>query len=128
MQHLDDGVIHALLDGELAAAEADALREHVQYCPACAERLADETLIQSEAERMIAELDAPAPAVAAPSAPPMPPPGVPGEPPPGVAPEGPMASGPPVVLMPERDVERRRIPGLVGGAATPLLPAGPGAV
>ena len=41
MQHLDDGTIHALLDGELTAEEAEALDQHVRYCAACADRLAE---------------------------------------------------------------------------------------
>ena len=125
MQHLDDGIIHALLDGELSAAEAEALREHVQYCQACAERVAEEKLIQSEAERMIAELDAPGPAAADAAAPPMPAGDLP-EPLLGVSPEGPMASGPPVVLMPERDFERSRLPRILGWAATLVVAAGAG--
>ena len=121
MQHLDDGTIHALLDGELSTEEAEALGEHVRYCAACADRLAEERLIQSEAERMIAELDAPAPAAAeAPIAP--------GnealEPP--LAPEQPRYSGPPVVLIPEREYERSRIPRLLGWAATLIVAAGAG--
>lgn len=123
MQHLDDGTIHALLDGELTAEEAEALSEHVRYCAACADRLAEERLIQSEAERMIAELDGPAPAPAAADAP-MDPGNAPLEPP--LAPEQPKYSGPPVVLMPERDYERSRIPRLLGWAATLIVAAGAG--
>ena len=123
MQHLDDGTIHALLDGELTAEEAEALSEHVRYCAACADRLAEERLIQSEAERMIAELDGPAPAPAIADAP-MDPGNEPLEPP--LAPEQPKYSGPPVVLMPERDYERSRIPRLLGWAATLIVAAGAG--
>jgi anti-sigma factor RsiW len=121
MQHLDDGTIHALLDGELTAEEAEALSEHVRYCAACADRLAEERLIQSEAERMIAELDAPAPAAAEA---PMPPGNEALEPP--LAPEQPKYSGPPVVLIPEREYQRSRIPRLLGWAATLIVAAGAG--
>lgn len=121
MQHLDDGTIHALLDGELTTEAAEALSEHVRYCAACADRLAEERLIQSEAERMIAELDAPAPAAAEAPAPlgneALEPP---------LAPEQPKYSGPPVVLIPERDYERSRIPRLLGWAATLIVAAGAG--
>ena len=123
MQHLDDGTIHALLDGELSTEEAEALSEHVRYCAACADRLAEERLIQSEAERMIAELDAPAPAAAAADGP-----VAAGnealEPP--LAPDQPQYSGPPVVLIPERDYQRSRIPRLLGWAATLIVAAGAG--
>lgn len=122
MQHLDDGIIHALLDGELSDADAEALNEHVRYCAVCADRLAEERLIQSEAERMIAELDAPDPAQEVAAAPP---PEM-AEPPLPVIPEQPMASGPPVVLMPERDYERSRLPRILGWAATLVVAAGAG--
>ncbi len=120
-QHLDDGTIHALLDGELTTDQAEALHEHVQFCPACADRLTEERLIQSEAERMIAELDAPvsAPARAVP-------PFEEAMAPEPILPEQPMASGPPVVLMPERDFERSRIPKMLGWAATLVVAAGAG--
>lgn len=121
MQHLDDGTIHALLDGELTTEQAEALSEHVRYCAACADRLAEERLIQSEAERMIAELDAPAPPAAEAPVPP----GNQGLEPP-LAPEQPTYSGPPVVLIPERDYERSRIPRLLGWAATLIVAAGAG--
>ena len=126
MQHLDDGTIHALLDGELSTEAAEALAEHVRYCAACADRLAEERLIQTEAERMIAELDAPAAAAAAAPA---------GDGPiaagneafePPMAPDQPQYSGPPVVLIPERDYERGRIPRLLGWAATLIVAAGAG--
>ena len=123
MQHLDDGTIHALLDGELTAEEAEALDQHVRYCAACADRLAEERLIQSEAERMIAELDAPAPAPTI-ADPPMVPGNEPLDPP--LAPDQPKYSGPPVVLIPERDYERSRIPRLLGWAATLIVAAGAG--
>jgi hypothetical protein len=121
MQHLDDGVIHALLDGELTDSESDAIRDHVQLCPVCADRLAEERLIQAEAERMIAELDTPER------------PAEPALPPRtdesfslGIAPDQPRSSGPPVVLMPQRDFQRSRLPRVFGWAATLLVAAGAG--
>ncbi len=126
MQHLDDGIIHALLDGELSAEEAEALSEHVRYCAACADRLAEERLIQSEAERMIAELDGPAPAAAGPAAPPQEFEPAPLEPQPALAPEQPKSSGPPVVLIPDREFQRSRVPRVLGWAATLVVAAGAG--
>ena len=124
MQHLDDGIIHALLDGELSTEEAEALSEHVRYCGTCADRLAEERLIQSEAERMIAELDAPAPAAAGT---PLPPEALEPEPlEPPMAPEQPKSSGPPVVLMPDREFQRSRMPRVLGWAATLVVAAGAG--
>lgn len=126
MQHLDDGIIHALLDGELSTEEAEALSEHVRYCAACADRLAEERLIQSEAERMIAELDGPAPAAAGPAAPPQEFEPAPLEPQLALAPEQPKSSGPPVVLIPGREFQRSRVPRVLGWAATLVVAAGAG--
>ena len=41
MQHLDEGTIHAWLDGALAPNEAHAAEAHVQTCVACAQSLAE---------------------------------------------------------------------------------------
>lgn len=119
-EHLDDGIIHALLDGELSGDELAAARAHVLACEACSARVAEERLLAGEAERLIAELDEPATAPGGAGAVP---------PPPG----SPTVKGPPVVLIPADGEElnsrwqRRRGPGRgIGIAATIAVAAGAG--
>lgn len=119
-EHLDDGIIHALLDGELSGDELAAARAHVLACEACSARVAEERLLAGEAERLIAELDEPSAAPGGAAAVP---------PPPG----SPTVKGPPVVLIPAdgEDLnsrwQRRRGPGRgIGIAATIAIAAGAG--
>lgn len=57
MLHLDEGLIHELLDGELDPAEAETVRRHIAECGDCL-RLYQEALdMVSEANRVIASLD-----------------------------------------------------------------------
>lgn len=93
MQHLDDGIIHTLIDDELdaeARAEAEA---HLAGCAGCSARLARERAIVGDALGLVESLDAPA---------------APG---PAVAPGGaPATHGPPVVLFPTNlEAERRQL-------------------
>lgn len=116
-EHLDDGLIHALLDGELSGEELAGARAHVLACEACSARVAEERLLAGEAERLIAELDEPIG------------PSIGGSMP---LPESPTVKGPPVVLIPQVPEEtnrwqRRRGPGrAVGIAATIAVAAGAG--
>ena len=118
-EHLDDGIIHALLDGELSGDELAAARAHVLSCDGCSARVAEERLLAGEAERLIAELDD-RPAPAADGAVPLP--------------DSPSVKGPPVVLIPEAGEEpnrwqRRRPPTRwIGIAATLVIAAGAGLV
>lgn len=116
-EHLDDGLIHALLDGELSGDELAGARAHVLACEACSALVAEERLLAGEAERLIAELDEPiSPAVGG---------SVP-------LPESPTVKGPPVVLIPQVTEEpnrwqRRRGPSrAIGIAATIAIAAGAG--
>ncbi|HEU4829176.1 MAG TPA: zf-HC2 domain-containing protein [Gemmatimonadales bacterium] len=118
-EHLDDGIIHALLDGELSGEELAAARAHVLACEACSARVAEERLLAGEAERLIAELDEAGTPGAAGSVPP--------------PPQSPTVKGPPVVLIPQVAEEepsrwqRRRGPSRwVGIAATIAIAAGAG--
>lgn len=124
MQHLDEGTIHALLDGELSSVEAVAVEEHAQACAECAERLAGERLIQREAERMIADLDGPAAAArpAAAAGPAAPRPEYEALPAFGA----PRTAGPPVVLVPEREEEPRGSLRYLGWAAMVAVAVGAG--
>ena len=52
MSHVDEGTLHAWLDGALdalPAAEAERVRAHLAVCPACAARLEEERAIRQEA-------------------------------------------------------------------------------
>src|SRR5439155_940486 len=42
MSHVDDGTLHAYLDGELSPAEVQGVEAHLAQCPACLGRLDDE--------------------------------------------------------------------------------------
>lgn len=93
MQHLDDGIIHTLIDDELdaeARAEAEA---HLAGCAGCSARLARERAIVGDALGLVESLDAPT---------------APG---PAAAPGGaPATHGPPVVLFPTNlEAERRQL-------------------
>ncbi len=61
MSHVDEGSLHAYLDGaldEYPAAEARRVREHLATCAACAERLTEERRVREDA-RAILDLAAP---------------------------------------------------------------------
>ncbi len=52
MRHVDDGALHAWLDGEMEVYPADEarwIREHLAACSACAERLEDARALREEA-------------------------------------------------------------------------------
>lgn len=62
MSHVDEGALHAYLDGaleEYPQAEAERIRDHLDACAECAERLEAERGIRSDAHAML-ELAAPA--------------------------------------------------------------------
>lgn len=66
MSHVDEGALHAYLDGaldEYPQAEAERIRGHLDACAECAERLEEERRLRSDAHAM---LDLAAPAVEAP--------------------------------------------------------------
>src|SRR5438067_13679504 len=41
MQHLDEGTIHAWLDGELSPSDAEQIEAHTRECAECAQRVAE---------------------------------------------------------------------------------------
>jgi hypothetical protein len=57
MLHLDEGVIHELLDGELDLAEAETVRRHIAECADCLRLYQEAREMVSEADRVIASLD-----------------------------------------------------------------------
>jgi hypothetical protein len=66
MPHLDEGTLHALLDGEVPSAELPPIQAHLGGCAECRARLAEEQDLLAESDRLIEvlELPEPAPAVA----------------------------------------------------------------
>ncbi len=54
MQHLDDGFLHALADGEVPSDELGPVREHLDGCDACRARL-DEARMEAETARELIE-------------------------------------------------------------------------
>ncbi|MGB0543355.1 MAG: anti-sigma factor family protein, partial [Longimicrobiales bacterium] len=56
MSHVDEGALHAYLDGaldEYPATEARRIRDHLDACSACAERLEAERGLRSDAHAML---------------------------------------------------------------------------
>ena len=54
MRHVDDGTIHAWLDGQLDPAAAAVFDTHVGACPGCAARVAAERATLEQAEALLA--------------------------------------------------------------------------
>jgi Putative zinc-finger len=60
MSHLDEGTLHALLDGELELAEVREIQTHLGTCAACDSRLQDVKQFLAEADRLVGKLEIPA--------------------------------------------------------------------
>ncbi|MEO8089256.1 MAG: zf-HC2 domain-containing protein [Gemmatimonadales bacterium] len=60
MSHLDEGTLHALLDGELELSEVKEIQTHLGVCAACDSRLQDVKQFLAEADRLVGALEAPA--------------------------------------------------------------------
>lgn len=60
MSHLDEGVLHAVLDGEIPARDLADIRKHLTDCQECQDRFAEAREFRDEALGMIERLD-PAP-------------------------------------------------------------------
>ncbi len=58
MQHLEEGTVHAWLDGELAADEAERVARHVAECTECAALVAEARGVVAGASRIVSSLDA----------------------------------------------------------------------
>ncbi|HTR79002.1 MAG TPA: zf-HC2 domain-containing protein [Gemmatimonadaceae bacterium] len=57
MQHLDEGIIHAWIDGALSADEMARVAEHVRSCDACGALVAEARGLAAGASRIVAALD-----------------------------------------------------------------------
>ncbi len=53
MSHVDDGTLHAYLDGELAPAEAQGVDAHLAQCPACRSRVDEERALIARADELL---------------------------------------------------------------------------
>jgi Putative zinc-finger len=60
MSHLDEGQLHALLDGEMDDAERIAAEAHLASCPECRREYAEARTFLAEADQLIAAVDLPA--------------------------------------------------------------------
>ena len=58
MQHPEEGIIHAWLDGALPADEAAALESHVASCKECAAGVAEARGLIAASSRIVGHLDA----------------------------------------------------------------------
>ena len=57
MQHLDEGTVHAWLDGALPTTEAREVEQHVADCSACADMVAEARGLVAGASRIVSSLD-----------------------------------------------------------------------
>ena len=64
MPHLEDGTLHALLDGEIPSEELPPIEAHLAACAECRARLEAERAIRGEADGLVEAIEAPAPGVA----------------------------------------------------------------
>jgi hypothetical protein len=53
MSHVDDGTLHAYLDGELSPVEVERLEAHVTGCPVCRARLDEERALIDRASKLL---------------------------------------------------------------------------
>jgi anti-sigma factor RsiW len=105
MSHLDEGTLHALLDGELDLAEISEIQKHLGSCVACGSRLQEVKQVLAEADRLVGAVEVPA---GAPRARHEPPPRNPA-PPPFRDRQPPSWEEPPVLLVPDPvDANARR--------------------
>ena len=59
MSHLEDGVLHALLDGEIPSSELAPIQAHLEGCAECRARLEEERAIRGEADGLVGALEVP---------------------------------------------------------------------
>ena len=57
MQHLDEGMIHAWLDGELSPSDTEQIEAHTRECAECAQRVAEARGLIAASTRILNALD-----------------------------------------------------------------------
>jgi anti-sigma factor RsiW len=57
VQHVDEGMIHAFLDGELSPAERTEFERHISVCAPCRAKFAEEQAFATEAAGLVVALD-----------------------------------------------------------------------
>ncbi len=57
MSHLEEGVLHAMLDGEIESAELQGIKAHLAACEGCTDRLEEARRFRDDAFAMITALD-----------------------------------------------------------------------
>src|SRR5260221_5336544 len=57
MQHLDEGTIHAWLDGELSPSDAEQIEAHARECAECDQRVAQARGLIAASTRILNALD-----------------------------------------------------------------------
>ena len=53
MSHVDDGMMHGYLDGELSPAETRGIDAHLTECPHCRRRLEEERALLARASELL---------------------------------------------------------------------------
>jgi hypothetical protein len=135
MSHLDEGTLHALLDGELDLHEVKQIQAHIGSCAACGTRLREVKEFHGESDRLVGLLEMPTtpsrrtavarddePAVVGPPVAPVPPPVQ--RRPPRVS--GPAAEPPPLLLPENPEYGRGRLLRRMRWAALVLVTVGAG--
>ncbi|HEV8612311.1 MAG TPA: zf-HC2 domain-containing protein [Gemmatimonadales bacterium] len=59
MSHLEEGLLHALLDGEIPSTELPPIQAHLAACPECRARLEAERQLLGDAEGLVGLLELP---------------------------------------------------------------------
>ncbi|MBA3659634.1 MAG: zf-HC2 domain-containing protein, partial [Gemmatimonadales bacterium] len=59
MSHLDEGLLHAMLDGELELGEVRQVQAHLGSCASCDTRLKEVRELMAESDRLVATLEPP---------------------------------------------------------------------
>ena len=59
MSHLDPGLLHELLDGEIPSADLAPIQAHLASCEECRARLEYERQLQSDADGLVAAIELP---------------------------------------------------------------------
>jgi len=59
MSHVDEGTLHAYIDGELPPAEAQAVAEHLAHCAVCRARVEEERALIARADQVLARAQPP---------------------------------------------------------------------